>query len=185
MLRVLHFLIIVKWATISFKVHPIFDICDQKFELLDLPQPLSVDEAMVPYHGRHSSKQYMRKNQFDTASSFGLAEKCDLRSGHCLVFYNFFTGLPLMSALQGLGGTGTARDNRIGKPGLMSAEKMKKMLRETSSATLCEDVAVIRWKDNKPVTIVSNIHGFTPRGKCSRWSRQERRKVTLDLPALP
>ncbi|KAF0296457.1 PiggyBac transposable element-derived protein 3 [Amphibalanus amphitrite] len=116
----------------------------------------------------------------------GLAEKCELRPGHCLVFDNFFTGLPLMSALseKGLGGTGTARDNRIGKPeGLMSVEKMKKMPRGTTSATFYEDVAVVRWQDNRPVTVVSNINGVTPTGKCSRWSRQERRKVTLDLPA--
>ena len=223
MLRVLHFADNSKMdGDPFFKMRPIFDICNQNYKILDLPQLLSVDEAMVPYYGRHGTKQYMRGKPVrygyklwclcDTAGYLyhcepycgqrtqllstglgqgadvvlGLAEKCDLRPGHCLVFDNFFTGLPLMNALseRGLGGTGTARDNRIGKAhGLTPVERMKKMPRGTTSATFSDDIAVVRWMDNKPVTIVSNVHGSTPLGKCSRWSRQERRRITLDLPA--
>ena len=47
----------------------------------------------------------------------GLVEKCQLRQGHHVTFDNLFTSLPLLDQLSaaGIGGTGTARENRIQK----------------------------------------------------------------------
>ena len=45
-----------------------------------------------------------------------------------------------------------------------------------------EDVARVRWKDNKSVTMMGNTHGVEPMQKVARWSRQEKKKVTVDMP---
>ena len=59
---------------------------------------------------------------------------------------------------------------------------MNKLKRGSVSSVCTEDVALVRWKDNKSVTMMSNTHGVEPMQKVARWSRQEKKKVTVDMP---
>ena len=115
----------------------------------------------------------------------GLVKKCQLRQGHHVTFDNLFTSLPLLDQLSaaGIGGTGTARENRIPKDCILTpSAKMNKLKRGSISSVCTEDVALVRWTDNKSVTMMSNTHGVEPMQKVTRWSRQEKKKVTVDMP---
>ena len=50
--------------------------------------------------------------------------------------------------------TGTARENRVGNPPLMTSKAMasKKVPRGTYDYRSLDNIIVVRWKDNKPVT---------------------------------
>ena len=46
-----------------------------------------------------------------------------------------------------------------------------------------EDKILVTWKDNKAVTIASNIHGMQPVTTANRWSRQEKKHVNINIPS--
>ena len=43
-----------------YKVRPIFKHLNESFKMISSPEKLSIDETMVPYYGRHRTKQYIR-----------------------------------------------------------------------------------------------------------------------------
>lgn len=43
-----------------YKVRPLFDIANQNFSKMPIPTTMSVDEHMVRYFGRHSTKKFVR-----------------------------------------------------------------------------------------------------------------------------
>ena len=116
----------------------------------------------------------------------GLARKCNLRPGHHLTFDNFFSSLPLLEQLSaaGFGGTGTIRENRIPKDAPLTAvPAMNKSQRGSMSATHTGDIALVRWKDNKTLTMISNKYGTDPIQKASRWSKEVKKKMTVSMPS--
>ena len=43
-----------------YKVRPMFKHLNESFKMMPSPEKLSIDETMVPYYGRHHTKQYIR-----------------------------------------------------------------------------------------------------------------------------
>ena len=116
----------------------------------------------------------------------GLVEKCGLRPGHHVTFDNFFSSLPLLEQLSAacFGGTGTIRENRVPKDAtLISSAELNKKKRGSLSSICTDDISLVRWKDNRTVTMASNKHGVEPIQKASRWSKEEKKKVIVDMPA--
>ena len=117
----------------------------------------------------------------------GLIDKCGLRPGHHVTFDNFFSSLPLLEQLSaaGYGGTGTIRENRVPRDAtqLVPSAVLNKKQRGSLSSICTEDISLVRWKDNKVVTMVSNKHGIEPLQKTARWSKEEKKKVLVDMPA--
>ena len=103
-----------------------------------------------------------------------------------------FTSLPLFFELEkrGYAATGTIMDNRLNKCPLMSAEYTKKKVRGYYSCCHGTDksegnqVNVIRWRNNGPLTVASTTHGLEPLRKVERYSRTEKKKVEIDMPNM-
>lgn len=100
---------------------------------------------------------------------------------------NFFTSLEIVRYLQtqNCRYTGTARDNRIGKPPLTTPKEMDKAAvdRGTYDYTTTDDgILALRWKDNKVVTMLSTDLGVEPVSACLRYSKVSKRKEEVICP---
>ena len=83
--------------------------------------------------------------------------------------------------------TGTARENRIGKPPLMTTEMMNKKSITKSSIEYCsndEGILIAKWKDNKVVTLITNDKGIEPISKIQRYDKETNKKVLVDCPEV-
>jgi len=104
-----------------------------------------------------------------------------------LYFDNFFTSLRLLDELtaRGIGATGTLRSNRTEKCPLIPPSEMKKKDRGfiDHRCDKAGQLVVIRWHDNSPVTIASNVFGVQPVDKAKRWSNAAKKEVQVTQPA--
>lgn len=141
------------------KIRPLIDALNKRFiDFAPFQENHSVDESMVPYFGRHGTKQFIKGKPIrwgykfwagttktgyvewfepyqgsttiiaDEYKELGLGASVILQFSHVLqerfpntpfhlYFDNFFTTLALLEKLtdMGLKGTGTIRENRLGK----------------------------------------------------------------------
>lgn len=104
-----------------------------------------------------------------------------------LFFDNFFTSLRLLDHLtdHSFGATGTLRANRTDKCPLITPAAMKKKDRGHIDHRYdpTGKVIVIRWHDNSPVTIASNVYGVHPVDKAKRWSSADKKEILVTQPA--
>ena len=110
-----------------------------------------------------------------------------MQPGQQVSFDNLFTTHSLLDELfgTGIGGTVTIRDNRISKnanPIMMVPSKMNKMARGTISHACSGDQIVVRWKDNKTVSLASSVHGVEPVSNSSRRCKKESRSLSVPTP---
>ncbi|XP_033966268.1 piggyBac transposable element-derived protein 3-like [Pseudochaenichthys georgianus] len=84
--------------------------------------------------------------------------------------------------------TGTIMKNRLagGKEKLPSDKTMKNTGRGTSSELSTEDgkLCVVKWYDNKPVLMMSVVHGTEPEDTCQRWDKKLKQYVTVSRPSI-
>lgn len=100
-------------------------------------------------------------------------------------FDNFFTSLPLLSALSenATGGTGIIRDNGLVKCRATQASILKKEVRDSFYFQANTDIFVLRWHDNNIVTFAIDCHSLLPIQKVGRvGSVNEKRKNSGRLP---
>ncbi|XP_063733351.1 piggyBac transposable element-derived protein 3-like [Eleginops maclovinus] len=84
--------------------------------------------------------------------------------------------------------TGTIMKNRLAgaKEKLPSDKTMKNTGRGTSSELSTEDgkLCVVKWYDNKPVLMMSVVHGTEPEDTCQRWDKKLKQYVTVSRPSI-
>ncbi|KAJ8416033.1 hypothetical protein AAFF_G00380550 [Aldrovandia affinis] len=102
---------------------------------------------------------------------------------------NFFTSLEIVRYLKDKNCryTGTARDNRIGKPPLKSSKEMEKKAvpRGTCDHITSDDgILALRWKDNKVVTLLSTDMGVEPMSSVYRYCSDTKKKEQVSCPAV-
>ncbi|MCL4149537.1 UNVERIFIED_CONTAM: hypothetical protein GTU68_019046 [Idotea baltica] len=115
----------------------------------------------------------------------GLVQKGRLRKGHSVFFDNYFTTSGLMNefSFMGIAGTGTMREGRLGKGvPLPNSRLIEKKGRGHVDYTYRNDLVVMKWKDNKVVCLVSNKYGINPQRDVSRWSKEQKKKVSVPMP---
>nr|XP_008278366.1 PREDICTED: piggyBac transposable element-derived protein 3-like [Stegastes partitus] len=108
----------------------------------------------------------------------------------CVVYFdNFFTSLSLISHLResmGLRSLGTIRKNRL--KGCRLAEDRDLLQRGRGSFDFCVDndakLAVVKWADNKTVTLVSSCASVNPLGQVRRYSKEEKKKISVPCPKI-
>lgn len=83
-------------------------------------------------------------------------------NGHTVFFDNYFTSIALMEEMKNRGyyASGTCRDNRTDKCPI-------------SQSRMSGDIMLMKWKDNKEVTLVSNFDS-TEMKSTRRYDRQEK-----------
>ncbi|XP_049809392.1 piggyBac transposable element-derived protein 3-like [Schistocerca nitens] len=107
---------------------------------------------------------------------------------HCVYFDNFFTSRDLLIHLRNLGfrATGTVRENRVGDCPLLSSNELKKTVRGNYDNQFDRngEVLVVRWHDNRCVTIGTNFDKVEPLGAATQYSRQANKKTQEQHPAV-
>ena len=204
-----------------YKVRPYFQLLNEAFlKSLPLDVHLSIDEIMVPYYGRHGTKQYIRGKPirygyklWALASSkgyvynvepycgastllpnsgkgmgrdvvVGLAEKASVQQGHYLFFDNLFTSLNLLDELteKGIGGCGTIRDNRMEGAPFTNKKSFEKTKRGTTEWKSDGQNLLVRWNDNKGVTVATNFVPLEPSFEAHRYVKAEGGRVVVTMP---
>ncbi|KAK9703448.1 Transposase IS4 [Popillia japonica] len=173
-------------------------------ELAPHEQDHSVDEAMVPYYGRHGCKQYIhgkpirygyklwtgttRLGLWRWSNSSSQLRQCLTRTvaAFHLYFDNYFTSVPLLEELskRKLFGTGTVRENRLpGKP-LLDNKVMKKQNRGYFDYQKIKgsNIIALKWNDNNIVCCLSNEAGVNPIHSTKRYSRKDKKIVQISQP---
>ena len=82
--------------------------------------------------------------------------------------------------------TGTARENRIGKPLLMDGKTMmsRKVERGKLDYKSTNGVLALKWKDNKAVTMLSNAAGIEPLSSISRYCKDQKKRIDVACPKV-
>ena len=106
---------------------------------------------------------------------------------HRFYFDNLFPSYKLLNHLSSKGyrGTGTIRENRLGKTCPLPPVKVsKKKERGTIEYIKNKDDGIIltRWTDGNAITIASNVHGVGPISNVQRYSRVEKKIITVKRP---
>ncbi|XP_052004312.1 piggyBac transposable element-derived protein 3-like [Xyrauchen texanus] len=102
----------------------------------------------------------------------------------------FFTSIKCVQLMmeKELYMTGTIMKNRLAeaKHKLPSDKAMKNAGRGTSSEVSAEDgkLCVVKWYDNKPVLMISVVHGTQPEDTCQRWDKKIKQYVTVSRPSI-
>ena len=106
---------------------------------------------------------------------------------HTITFDNYFTSYNLLKSLKekGIRATGTIRENRMAKAPIMESSAMKKKQRGVFEYFLADDdVLIVKWNDNKPVTLATNYDSVNPLSTCKRFSQSEKKYVSIDQPNI-
>lgn len=105
-------------------------------------------------------------------------------------FDNFFTGLELLQHLRnqyGIFSLGTVRSSLRGCQSKLISDKMlKKKGRGASQQLVCNEnkVAVVKWFDNKVVTLASSFVDSFPKEKIKRYTKETKSRVDVDCPQI-
>ena len=84
--------------------------------------------------------------------------------------------------------TGTVMKNRVAaaEEKLPSDSKMKTDGRGSSAQVTTDDgkICVVKWYDNKPVLMISDVHEKEPQDTCARWDKKLKQYVTIQRPSI-
>lgn len=114
-----------------------------------------------------------------------LAQKVPVNS--CLYFDRFFTSVSLLERLTELGlhGTGTIMMNRVRERKNLNFKADNKMKRGESQQFVCDDdLALVKWKDNKSVMMISNCTGADNTSLIKRWDKPTKTYVDVTCPKV-
>ncbi|TWW69454.1 Homeodomain-interacting protein kinase 2 [Takifugu flavidus] len=84
--------------------------------------------------------------------------------------------------------TGTVMKNRVtaAVQKLPTDKTMQTSGRGTSKEVSSEDgqLCVVKWFDNKPVLMISAVHGTQPEDTCQRWDKKQKKYVSVSRPCI-
>ena len=105
-------------------------------------------------------------------------------NGHTVFFDNYFTSITLMEEMKNRGyyASGTCRDNRTDKYLISQKNFLKNKPRGAAQSRMSGDIMLMKWKDNKEVTLVSSFDS-TEIKSTRRYDRQEKKYVNVHQPA--
>ncbi|KAF0313958.1 PiggyBac transposable element-derived protein 3 [Amphibalanus amphitrite] len=114
----------------------------------------------------------------------GLLNKCAVPPGHAIFFDNLFTSLELLDVLSdmGLGGCGTVRENRLGGAPFSDKKVLEKKQRGTMEWLSDGDNLVVRWNDNRVVTVATNCEPLEPLVTASRYVKKQGGRIAVQMP---
>ncbi|KAL5256763.1 hypothetical protein ACHWQZ_G011882 [Mnemiopsis leidyi] len=139
----------------------------------------------IPYAGK--SHQYEKFYGVGGSAVRELVEPLPLmdEDGRAIFIDNLFTSFELLTDMgsKGYAVTGTLRRNR--KKGAPTLD-IDKADRGTSDVHICEKndsaICLVQWKDNKTCLVASNKFGLEPQVPVQRYSKSERKHVSIDCP---
>ncbi|XP_064646212.1 piggyBac transposable element-derived protein 3-like [Lineus longissimus] len=102
---------------------------------------------------------------------------------------NYFSNFTMAKLVRdsGIGQyTGTIKGNRVHNAPLTSLKAMEKLKRGSGSTVYDKDreLCLVRWYDNKCVTLISTYAGTGPLEKVKRYDRSKKEHIEVDRPAV-
>ncbi|XP_049964400.1 piggyBac transposable element-derived protein 1-like [Schistocerca serialis cubense] len=116
-----------------------------------------------------------------------LAHRIKNQMGHKIYFDNFFSSYKLFPAVkqEKSCAAGTVRVNHFANPPLVpDKEAMKKERGFSEEICSADDIAPVKWVDNKTVVLGSNFVGKGEIDKVECWDKIESKYVTIDQPEI-
>lgn len=141
----------------------------------------------------------LRNNTFtDYENSLGLGAKVVLAlcktieaKPATVYFDNFFTSLELIHHLRdeyGIFSLGTIKANRLRgcQNKMLTDKRLSKKGRGASKQVVCNNnrIAVVKWFDNKVVTLASSFVASYPLGKIQRYCKESKAKTEVNCPRI-
>ena len=83
--------------------------------------------------------------------------------------------------------TGTVMKNRIREVSKLCDDKtLIKQGRGASDSVVRTDgkLVAVKWYDNKPVVLISSVHGVSPQDTSKRWAKAEKKYIDVDRPNI-
>ena len=117
-----------------------------------------------------------------------LAEKrpSQVGSNYHIIMDNFFTSPNLLRILKakGIAATGNVRINRVENTPLRPIKEMEKLERGASDVVTDKNsnLTLVRWKENKVVTVASTFVGKMPLRKAHRYIKAQNGRAEIDQP---
>ena len=117
-----------------------------------------------------------------------LAEVIPRDKNHVLFFDNWFTSLKLLCTLhsQGIHSTGTIRSNRMGSCRLIDDKQLKIRGRgsyeEREGTVAGVSIRILKWFDNRAVTLASTFASSAPISTVSRWDKSLKKHIDVPFP---
>ncbi|KAL2082643.1 hypothetical protein ACEWY4_022461 [Coilia grayii] len=158
-----------------YKVSPVLEHVRQNCLKVESENQFSIDEMMVPYKGKKAGS---------------LCSTIDNPSECVVYFDNFFSSLPLIQYLNesmGIRSLGTIRQNRLQECRLEKDKILQQQGRGRYDFQVDNDahVTVVKWVDNKAVTLASSCAAISPQKDVKRYSKEERRHITVPQHCVP
>lgn len=101
---------------------------------------------------------------------------------------NWFTSLQLFKTLKDVGilAAGTIQANRTKKCPIASENNLKQKGRGSFDeyVDIENQLALVRWFDNKSILLLSSFVSTEPSDTCKRWSQVEKKKIDVQRPAV-
>ena len=85
-------------------------------------------------------------------------------------------------AKRGIGATGTLREDRLHGAPLMPRKQMEKKDRGYMEEVFTGSTSIVKWKDNKVLSVASNNFRSEPIQKAKRWSKIAKKYIEVDMP---
>ncbi|KAK2716564.1 hypothetical protein QYM36_006895 [Artemia franciscana] len=129
-----------------------------------------IDEQIIPFKGRSVMWLYLQNKPH----KWGF--KVFTRAGNLVVHLKEI----------GYDWIGTIRQNRLLECEVMEEKEMKRLRMENVDWRVekSTEVCLVRWYDNKAVTLVSNYVAVEPKDTCRRWDSSEKKYGEFERPAI-
>ncbi|XP_035206798.1 piggyBac transposable element-derived protein 3-like [Stegodyphus dumicola] len=138
------------------------------------------------YCGKETNTSESDKLPLGTKVVLNLQSIVEDPKSHRVYFDNFFTSHALLKKLKELKfrASGTIRANRTEKCPIMDDKKMSKKERGfyDSKFDTTNKILVVKWKDNKCVSLATNFDTIMPLSSVQRWSVEKKEKVKVNQP---
>ncbi|KAJ8386987.1 hypothetical protein AAFF_G00161640 [Aldrovandia affinis] len=119
-----------------------------------------------------------------------LAQPIPKQENYKLFFDNWFTSVPLVLTLaqHGIQCTGTVRGNRLPGVNLMCDAELKRAgcgsFEEKIAMVGETTLHIVKWYDNRSVTLLSDYTGAYPVTEFDRWDRKQKVIIKVPCPAV-
>ena len=147
----------------------------------------------IPYSGKDT---FDRENLSDEEKAMGvgamavisLCKSMTSPEKSTVTFDNFYTGIPLVTYLKkkmNILSCGTIRKDRMDGCTFTADKELAKKGRGVCESKVNKDgICIVRWMDNKAVTLVSNFVGVEPKAEVQRYDKGSRCRIPISYPRI-
>ena len=163
------------------KVNPLFKMINESCLQNFTPEKnVSIDESMVRYYGRHGCKQYIQNKPVKFGCKLWVAAT---PLGYAIQFYPYAGKDDNYNKDIGLGGSVVM--TLMSKLPTVPNSNYHVVMDKRSSDVVNDNksnVTLVRWKDNKVVTVASTLYGKEPMKRARRYIKDKGGRVEIDQP---